>query len=133
MLLMPNLLQQLGWVTSSRPFRTRRWCIDKLGIFYPHLELRVRLVPLNMFKPSNIFTDRSKTVLLLWTLFVIHVLVLACLWITSWKSFLVFCHFLIWCLCSGVVLDCIESWSLPSLLSLAQTICESWAIFLVLS
>ena len=30
-----------------------------------HLNIRVRLVPLNMFKPSSIFTGRSKAVLLL--------------------------------------------------------------------
>ena len=35
-------------------------------------ELRVRLAPLNRFKPSSksIFTDRSKAVLLLWIVFV---------------------------------------------------------------
>ena len=30
--------------------------------------------------------------------------------------FLCFCHFPIWCSGSGVVLDCIDSWSLPSFL-----------------
>ena len=40
-------------------------------------ELRVRLVPLNMFKPTSIFTDRSKAVLLLCILFVICVLFLS--------------------------------------------------------
>ena len=29
-------------------------------------------------------------------------------------AFLCFCHFPIWCLGSGVVLDCIDSWALPS-------------------
>ena len=32
-----------------------------------------RLVPLNMFKPSSIFTGRTKAVLLLWIIFVIYV------------------------------------------------------------
>ena len=35
-------------------------------------KLRERFVPLIMFKPSSIFTDRSKAVLLLWILFVIY-------------------------------------------------------------
>ena len=35
-------------------------------------DIRVRLVQLNMFKPSsNFLTDRSKTVFLLWILFVV--------------------------------------------------------------
>ena len=39
--------------------------------------------------------------------------------LTSWLScvcdvFLCFCHFPIWCLGSGMVLDCIDSWSLAS-------------------
>ena len=39
-------------------------------------ELRVRLVPLNRFKPSSkYFTDRSKAVLLLW---IFYVIVLSC-------------------------------------------------------
>ena len=37
------------------------------------ISIKVRLVPLNMFKPSVIFTDRSKAVLLLWIIFVISV------------------------------------------------------------
>ena len=32
--------------------------------------------------------------------------------------FLCFCHFSMWCPVSGVVLDCIDSWSLPSSLLL---------------
>ena len=55
--------------------------------------------------------------------------------------FLVFCHFPIWCLRSGVVLDCIESWSLPSIvtsfvliysvhmLAHAATFSSSWEVF----
>ena len=53
-------------------------------------ELRLRLVPLNMFKPSSIFfTHRSKTVLLLWILFVIYVpcLSLLCCLICSMKPY----------------------------------------------
>ena len=41
--------------------------------------------------------------------------------LTSWLSivcdvFLCFCHFPTWCPGSGVVLDCIDPWSLPSFL-----------------
>ena len=77
----------------------------------------MRLVPLNMFKPSsNFFTDRPKAVLLLWILFVIYIQVCLCnavlsvpcsVEITCWESadllthlcvmFLDFCHFPIWC------------------------------------
>ena len=51
----------------------------KLGIFHAnvtliHIKIKMRLVPLNMFKPSsNFFTDRPKAVLLLWILFVIFI------------------------------------------------------------
>ena len=48
--------------------------------------------------------------------------------LTSWLScmwcFLVFCHFPMWCPGSGVVLDCIDSWSLPSFL-LLLFVCNS--------
>ena len=69
--------------------------MNKLEIFHsnqtsmcldPHQNLRMRLVPLNMFKPTSIYTDRSKAALVL-----------------------CFCHFPIWCLRSGVVLDSIDS------------------------
>ena len=44
-------------------------------------ELRVKLVPLNMFKPASIFlTDRSTTVILLWIIFVICFLCLSLLY-----------------------------------------------------
>ena len=40
--------------------------------------------------------------------------------LTSWVScmwcFIVFCHYPVWCLGSGAVLDCIDSWYLPSFL-----------------
>ena len=43
-------------------------------------------------------------------------------WLNSWLScmlfFLVFCHFTMWCSGSGVLLDCIYSWPLPSSLLL---------------
>ena len=89
--------------------------------------------PLNRFKP---FTDRSKAVLLLWVIYIISVLFC--------YAFMHVCllmprgHLLekgwplgsrLWCLIvtlslshwypgSGVVLDCVDSWSLPSILLL---------------
>ena len=43
--------------------------------------------------------------------------------LTSWLScvwlFIVFCHFSMWCPGSGVVLECVGSWSLPPYLHLA--------------
>ena len=80
--------------------------------------------------PGNIFTDRSKAVLLLWIIYVISVLFLLCfrarlfidvLWspagkgLTSWLSFVVSTVSLslsYWYPGSGVLLDCIDSWSL---------------------
>ena len=48
--------------------RTRHLCVIN------DISIKVRLVPLNMFKPSSIFfTDCSEAVLLLWIIFVIYV------------------------------------------------------------
>ena len=110
-----------------------------LYVFWTTSELKEGLVPLNMFKPTskNVLTDRSKALLLLWIFLVICsscFSLLYCLYVlwssvvTSWESadllalvrnvFFCFCHFPIWCPRSGVVLDCINSWSLPSSLLL---------------
>ena len=35
-------------------------------------------------------------------------------WVSCMCCFLVFCHFLIQCPESGVILNCIDSWSVPS-------------------
>ena len=96
-----------------------------------HIKTRVRLVPWNWLKPfSEIFTDRSKAVLLLWIFYyfffqscVCYAYVPVCLNVPC-------CHLpgkvwpigsRMWCLTvsltlshpgSGVVLDCINSWSL---------------------
>ena len=52
----------------------RRWCIDKLGIFHANqtsiLGMRMVLLHVSM---GNLFTNRSKAMLLLWILVVIHV------------------------------------------------------------
>ena len=86
-------------------------------------------MPLNMFKPSsNIFFT---AVLLFWIflLYMFHVCIYyAVLFITCslattyltlvWDVFLCFCHFPILCVGSGVVLNYIDSWSLPSSLIL---------------
>ena len=94
--------------------------------------LRVRLAPLNWFKPSiKYFTDRSKAVLLLWIFYVFFSVV--CCYVFVRVCLYVLCGHLLgkgwplgsrlWCLTvslslshwypgSGVVLDCIDSWSL---------------------
>ena len=63
--------------------RTKHLCVLILT------KLRVGLTPINMFKPfSELFTDRSKAVLLLWNLFVSYVsrlsfFVLSCLFLAA--------------------------------------------------
>ena len=92
--------------------------------------------PWNQFEPSiKINTNRSKEVLLLCIICFINVLCLpcifvcsllpcghlkrkgwplgSCLWCLSW-----FCYYPIWYPGTGVVLDCIDSWSLLSFLLL---------------
>ena len=131
---------------------TSRWGFDKLVIFHanqtsmcpdPHQnQVRVRLVPLNMFKPSSIFYwpfkgGASFVDLFYYLCFMFVFVMLSCRFLaalcspvvkglTSWLShmsyFLVFCHFPIWRPGSGVVLDCIYSWSLPSSLHKELTI-----------
>ena len=57
-------------------------------------------------------------------------LLLAALWSPAGKGLTyvmfscVFCHFPIWCPGSGVVLGCIDSWSLPTLLLLYIVFCS---------
>ena len=93
-------------------------------------ELRVRLAPWNWFKPSSKYsTDLSKAVFLLWIICVINVLCLSCFRVCllllcghllgkGWPlgsclwCLIVFYHFPMWYPGSGVVLDCIISWSL---------------------
>ena len=119
----------------------RRWCIDKLGVYHanqtamcidPHLNWGWgwRTVKPVQALEWNIFTDHSRAVLLLWIIYVISVLFLLCfcanlfihaLWspaekgLTSWLSFVMSnCEVVIFQYPgSGVVLDCIDSWSLP--------------------
>ena len=78
------------------------------------------MVPLGMFKSSNIFTDHSKALLLLGFMFQVclYYAVLSVhvsLVVINWERalvcdvFFVFCHFPIPCLWSGVVLDRIDS------------------------
>ena len=83
---------------------------------------------------KNIFTDRSKVVLPLWIVFVVNVLCffmlsrlfIAALWspagkgLTSWRLFVMFNYVFVTFPCGilgqGVVLDCIDSLSLPPFL-----------------
>ena len=102
-------------------------------------ESRVRLAPLNRFKPySKIFTDRSKVALLLWIFYmfflpcVCYAFVSVCLYVPhvhllgkGWplgsrlRCPTVSLSLSHWYPGSDVVLDCIDSWSLhPSLLYL---------------
>ena len=73
---------------------------------------------IKLVKPSskNIFTDRSKAVLLLWISLVIYVSCLSVFPVCSFQPcghlyvmFLVFLSLPMWCPGSGVVLDCIDS------------------------
>ena len=106
-------------------------------------ELRVRLAPLNRFKPSSkIFTDRSKAVLLLWIFYAFcSVLCLLCfcahlfncaLWspagkgLASWFSFVVSnCEFVTFPLASWVRcgFDCI--WSVCAYAQAGLSLCWS--------
>ena len=112
-------------------------------------ELRVRLAPLNRFKPSSkiFFSDRSKAVLLLWIFYICSVLCLLCLcvrlficalWspagkgLTSWLLFVVSSVSLSlshWYPGSGVVLDCIDSWSLHPYLLWGLKRKQYWSFF----
>ena len=111
---------------------TRRWFFNKL-VTWSTSELRVRMVPWNMFQlSSNYFTDRSKAVLLLWILSVICVLfvfvILSCLFLAAlWSPagkgpadllvllcMIISCVLSLFCPLSGVVRYCIDYWSLPS-------------------
>ena len=112
-----NLLGR-GWPLGS-PVCCAFFCLVTLScVSWSPSELRARLVPLNLFKPSSYFvTDRPKAVLLLWNpmcylcfMFVFAImscLFLKALWslagkdLTSWLycvgCFLCFCHFPMWC------------------------------------
>ena len=82
----------ISWFICSR-----RWCMDKLGVFHANQtsvswfisELMVRLVLRNTiwFKPSSkillFLTDRSKAVLLMWIICGIFVLCLSCFCVCS--------------------------------------------------
>ena len=70
-------------------------CKPNIYVSWSTSELRVRLAPLNRFKPSSkIFTDRSKAVLLLWIFMFLFCLVFAmslcasvymCFVVTCWE------------------------------------------------
>ena len=109
-----------------------RLCEPDICLSWSTSEIRVRLAQSNMFKLQSIFTDRSKAVLLLRILYVICVSCLSCCLVCSLQPcgqllgkgwplgsavqdvLLCFCHLPIWCPGSGVVFDCLDSWSLHS-------------------
>ena len=133
---------------------SRRWCIDKLCVFHAnqtsmclvHVWTKGEVgVPFNWFKPSSKirFTDRSKAVLLCgsFMLFLSCFVMLSCTsvcWfrvVTCWERadlLVLVCDFLLWHWCpgSGVVLDCIDSWFLPSFL-LMLPLCEELFDFVI--
>ena len=126
----------ISWLICSM-----RWFIDKLGVFHanqtytyldPHLNKWWGWSPLNRFKPSSkiFFADRSKVVLLLWIIYVISVifcyafmhvcLLMPCGHLLGKGCPLgspLLCLIVTWSIShwypgSGVVLDCVDSWSL---------------------
>ena len=130
-----------GFLVISWFICFRRWCIDKLGVFHANIniyvswstsELRVRLAPLNQFKPSSkifywpfqggtSFVDLLCFCSFLCLLCLCALMFICALWspagkgLTSRLSFVVTAVSLSLSHCypgSGVVLDCIDSWSL---------------------
>ena len=105
--------------------------VKSLSLFYLflYLDLYVLLSPPVIFLLTvprwHFFCGSSLAFVFVFA--ILFFLFLAALWspagkgLTSWLlscmwCFLVFCHFPIGCQWSGVVLDCIDSWSLPSFL-----------------
>ena len=121
----------ISWFICSK-----RWWIDKLRVFRANTsELRVRFArhETSLSPPVKYATDRSRAVLyfvdhlcyfcLVFCYAFMRVCLLVVCWkgLTSWLSFvtsivkLSLSHWYPW---SVVVLDCIDSWSLPSFLPL---------------
>ena len=118
-------------------------CKPTIYVSWSTSKLRVRLAPWNRLKPSikilTYFYWRSNAVLLLWTICVISVSCFPCFSVCSllpcghlpgkWNYllalvcdvYLCFCHFPKWYPGSGVMLDCIDSWSLSPFLLLLCT------------
>ena len=128
----------ISWFISSR-----RWCIDNLGVFiyvsWSTSELRVRLAPWNWFKPSSkiflltfprwyFFCGSFMFFSDLFLLCLCARLFICALWsptekgLTSWLLFVVSNYESLsnWYPGSGVVLDCIDSWSLHPYLLLMK-------------
>ena len=128
----------ISWFICSR-----RWCMDKLGsimqtniyVSWSTSELRVRFArhETGLSPPVKYFYWLFQSGLLLWDICVINVLCLSCLLVCllqpwghlkgkDWPldsclwCLLWFCYFPIWYPGTGVVSDCIDSWSLLSFL-----------------
>ena len=98
-------MQRLRWVRGLS-------CKPNIYVSWSTSELRVRLAPLNRFKPSSkIFPDRSKAVLLLW---IFYVFVLSCL-------FYVFVRICLYVLCGHLLGKC---WPLGSRLWCLLWVCH---------
>ena len=111
-------------------------CKPNIYVSWSTSEQKVRLVHrlTGLSPPVNIFTNRSKAVLFLWINYVIFCLVLLCfharlfvdfLWSPAGKGLTFWFSFAMsncdvspsnWYPGSGAVLDCIDSWSVPSFL-----------------
>ena len=129
LLLSPYLLLYL--LVISRFGCSGRWCIAKLGVVYSNkISMYLDRRETGLSPRVKYFTDRSKAVLLLWIFYVFCVLCL--LWLCArlftcalWSpagtgrplGFRLWCQTVSlslshWYPGSGVVLDCIDSWSL---------------------
>ena len=139
----------ISWFICSR-----RWCIDKLGVFHanqismcfdPHLNLGWGWChETGLSSPVKYFTDCSKVALLLWIIYVFrscvcYAFVCVCLivpcghllgkgWPLGSRLWSLTVSLLLshWYPGSCVVLDCIDSWSLHP-----KFICIFWMILLV--
>ena len=109
-------------------------CKPNIYVSWPTSELRVRLVLWNLLKPSsNFLTDPSKAVLICYLYLSLPYCHVCFLQLWDWPLgslvcyvFYCFYHFHIRCAGSCVVLDCIDSWSLPSVLLSQMLIQNIW-------
>ena len=94
----------ISWFICSR-----RWCIDKLGVFHanqtsmcldPHLRVRLACHEIGLSPPVKYFTYRSYAVLLLW---IIYVMCFFC------GSFMLFSVLFLLCFCACLFINTLWS------------------------